>query len=133
MADMLCFLFIYIDKFTHTRSRDGSIMFQLMAIILNSTQGKTSAERTPMFTCISNTRRNNTTINHIYFSYLQKGILYSLLYLHQMSNSMLLFTTQVEAGTSAHYVILIPCIMTPVSIRISIRRENVHDIKDNMD
>jgi hypothetical protein len=32
--DMLCFLFIYIDRLSHTRSRDGSIMFQPMAIIL---------------------------------------------------------------------------------------------------
>ena len=100
---------------------------------MNSTQGKTSAARTPMFTCISNTRRNNTTINHTYINYLQNGILYSLLYLYHMSNSMLLFTTKIEAGTSAHYVIVIPYIMTPVSIRTSIRRENDHDIKDNMD
>ena len=50
-----------------------------------------------------------------------------------MSNSMFLLTTQVEAGTSDHYVIVISCIMTHASIRTSIRRENAHDMKDNMD
>jgi hypothetical protein len=137
---MLCFLFIYINMLIYNLSMKWQWHvsakgnhFDWPIYRMNSTQGKTSAARTPMFTCLSNARRNNTTVNHTSISYLQKGILYSLLYLHQMSNSMLLFTTQVEAGTSAHYVILIPCIMTPVSIRISIRRENVHDINDNMD
>ena len=46
---------------------------------------------------------------------------------------MLLFTMQVEAGTFAHYVIVIPCIMTSMSIRTSIKREKDHDIKYHMD
>jgi len=58
---------------------------------MNSSQRRTRAERTPLFTCLSNTRTNNETINQTYISYLQKDILYSLLCLHQMSNSMFLF------------------------------------------
>jgi hypothetical protein len=77
---------------------------------MNSTQGKTSAARTPMFTCISNTRRNNTTINHTYINYLQNGILYSLLYLYHMSNSMLLSILKVIDISMIDRCVVSPCI-----------------------
>lgn len=134
ITDILYLLFIYIDKLSHTRSKrwlynlsTNGNHFDWPIYNMTSTQGKTSAARKPMLTCRSNPRRNNSTINHTALSYLQKGILYFLHSLYQISNSILLFTTQ------AHYAIVIPCIMTCMSIRSSIKTENDHDIKDHMD